>query len=125
MGFDRVLSADGDYVQDGKGGWKTTNTIAPAVRHQALDERGNWAGDPGAGSDLHTFRRAKDTDATAGRAAEALRASLQVFVDQGRAADLSVEGTRDQRSKRALSASLRDVQTGDEVALTTQLPWGV
>ncbi len=124
-GRDRILDPiSRDYVADGKGGYQKTTTLRTAIHHQLLDELGNWVGDPEAGSTLHEFGRAKNSEAQALRAAEAVRVALQRFVDQGLAKDLDVTVERSVEGRWVIRSSITDIQHNETIDLSDLLSFG-
>lgn len=122
-GRDRKLDPiTGDYIPDGRGGWQTTRTIQTAVHHQIHGERGRWAGDKDAGSEIHLLPK-KNTESTMQRGADVIREALAVFEADGRATDVQVAVDRDQRGRQAFRASIRDTQSGEVVS--SLIPFGV
>jgi phage gp46-like protein len=119
MGRDRVIDpATGDYRKDGRGGYETTRSIATAVYHQLHGELDQWVGDADAGCGAFRLRRL-DSSASMHRFKTEYEQCLQVFVDDGRAADLVVEIDRLSTGKWAVAPSLRDVQYGE---ITVPIP---
>lgn len=111
-----------DYVSDGKGGYLTTQTIAPAVYHQMQSDLNAWVGDPGAGIDMAPVKRRGTSEANATRAKRAILAALQPLVDAGRAANPNAAVTRS-KHRFDTEATIEDVQFG-VVEVTPLLPFG-
>jgi phage gp46-like protein len=123
-GRDRVIDpVTHDYVPDGKGGWATTETVQTAMYHQITGELDRWWGDPDAGSQLFTFRRAKLTKAALGRAANTLEVSLKALEDEGRIDQKRVTVEQDQVQRLVIASSAHDVQFG-EVEISNLQPFG-
>ena len=124
-GFDMALDPKtGDYIDDGRGGFVTTDTIATMVQHQLTVHRNGWIADPDLGCDAHLIPP-KSNNSTALRFKDAYQQALQEFVDLGLAADLVIETERDSRTGRiAIKSSMRDVQRGD-INLQGLLPLAV
>jgi phage gp46-like protein len=122
-GTDLAYDHDGDFVDDGAGGWVETDSIAPAVRHQALDKRGLWWADRNAGNAAWSLPK-KATRRIMALHEDAWREALQVFVDAQLATDLDIAVTNDQLGRFALEGSLVDTQAG-ELDLTPLLATGL
>jgi len=123
-GKDRALDPlTGDYVPDGKGGWKYTTLADTKCYHQLKTARNTWPGDPDAGSDYALLDR-KDTDEEIARAADMTRDALQPLLDLNLIADLKLETGRDEGGRPVIQSTVTDTQSGAEVELTALLPYG-
>jgi phage gp46-like protein len=109
-GLDRKIGPDGDYIDDGLGGYVETPTIQPAIRHQMKTERRRWVGDPAAGSDRYLYMRGGLTQANVNSVAEATRRALQVFIDAGEATDLQYESVALASGRLVEDIEITDVQ---------------
>lgn len=111
-----------DYVDDGAGGFETTDTIATMCFHQLNVHENEWLADPGLGNVAHLIPP-KDNATNQLRRRDAYKRALQVFVDEGLGADLVVAVDRDSRTGRSVTrTSMRDVQRG-EIDLQGMLPF--
>jgi phage gp46-like protein len=117
----RIDPVTKDYVDDGRGGFQTTETIETMLYHQLQTRRNEWVADPELGCTAHLIPP-KDTASVALRRRDAFLQALKEFVDLGLAADLVVEVDRDQRGRQVIRSSIRDVQRG-EINLQGLLPF--
>lgn len=124
-GRDRVIDPlTGDYVSDGRGGYKTTNNLSTAIWHQLQGKKGKWVGDPDKGSLIFTLEREPNSQGAALLAGDFTRAALQIFVDAGQARDLQVVTQRDaQKNRISLASSIVDTSHG-EIDITDLIPGG-
>lgn len=122
-GTDLSLDIDGDFVDDGEGGWLETENLEPLVRYQVLDHQGLFFADPDAGSELYAIPRKADLS-TMLRIEDAYRTALGVFVSLGLGEDLFVEVSEDQRGRFAIAGSLTDRAAG-QIDLTPLFGYGI
>jgi hypothetical protein len=83
----------GDWIPDGQGGFKTTDTNAPAVMHALNDKRG-WPGDPNKGGNLEVLTSMTATEAAAA-APNLIHVALQPMIDDGFLRDVEVAVERE------------------------------
>jgi hypothetical protein len=103
--------------------WAADDTIASAIQHQLLDEKGRWFADPEAGNSAFTIPR-KGNRATALRLESAHRDALRPFLELGLAEDLVLEFDLDQFGRLAWEGSMVDLQHG-QLDLTPLLSYGL
>lgn len=112
-----------DFVDDGHGDWRETESIEPLCHYQLLDDVGLFFADVTAGSRLYQVPRKVSSSALLERE-DAWREALGVFVAQGLAEDLVVETDTDQRGRVVTSGSITDLAAGT-IDLTPLLSVGV
>lgn len=107
MAWDYLFDNDGDYIDDGAGGFKTTETAQPAVRHQEHDELGEWVGDTTAGRRRNPSLNAGQLDME--REASSYRDCFAVLEAEGLIADVEVTVERDGNHRFVVANSMRDL----------------
>lgn len=115
--LDIMLDANGDWIDDGAGGWQTTPTAATACRHQLLDRRGEWVGDPTAGRTSKGIPGRNSTQAELESEADSVREALAVLVREGLIADVEIVVARDTAGRWAMEAHCRDLASGGPIDL--------
>ncbi len=109
-GLDRRIGPDGDYIDDGAGGYVETPTIQPGLRHQWKTKRKHWTGDPDAGSDRHLYLQGGLDQIAVNGVAEASRRCVQPFIDAGEAIDFRYKAVATDTGRLIEDAELTDVQ---------------
>jgi phage gp46-like protein len=125
-GIDRILDPlTGDYVLDSStGAWETTWSARTAVYHAILCHRGAWAADADFGSRLHTLARAKNTQRMRAVITDMITEALQPLIDAGRISE-PVVLTERTVERIIVEATVTDLQTREEIDLTSLLPFTV
>jgi phage gp46-like protein len=122
-GWDRTIDpVTGDYIDDGAGGTETTMTAQTAIHHQLQGELGSWAGDDLAGSRFHTLARAKNSLRTPQVLEDMARECLRPLVAEGLISEPEIVVERDV-NRIAIETTCRDLQSGEELVVTTVLPF--
>jgi hypothetical protein len=106
-----------DYVDDGLGGDVETRTLATDAGIALRMHLGGWWGQPDNGSLIYASEQAVASPDEVRNVVDAVKRALQRFVDDKRASDLAVSSSVDQYGRAAITASMRDLQTGSELAL--------
>lgn len=123
-GLDRAINPlTGDYIDDGKGGWKYTALADTKCYHQLKTARNTWPGDPDAGADFNLLTR-KETDEEIARAADMVRDALKPLINLNYVSDLILETGRDEAGRPAIQSSVTDTQSGAPVELDALVPYG-
>lgn len=119
----RIDPVTRDYVDDGAGGYKETQTLETAVVHQVLDEYGADPGDELAGSTIHLLPRRSNGVLTKAEARNAAAVALQPLITAGFARNLRV--VVEQAGTRLLvETQITDVNAGadaEDVAVVVPL----
>lgn len=111
-GYDRKIDPlTGDYVDAPGGAYAETLTIQPQLYHQLRTPRGQWWGDPDAGSDLYLIKQLDK--GTLVFAKDATSSALRPFVEAGQARDLRVEATGSELGRLSLEVAITDTTTGE------------
>jgi len=123
-GDDLLIGNDGDYVDDGQGGFTLTTTAQPSVRHQLLDRLGDWIGDPEAGREIrgNRGRNASATEMDAER--DSHQRALEVLQNEDLIDNIEIEVDRDQLNRFALQTRTRDTQSGGTIEFSTLNEFG-
>lgn len=122
-GYDRRIDpVTRDYVDDDAGGFETASAAESACYHQILGELNAWAGDPEAGSLLHTVER-KQNERTALAAKDAVESCLRPLIDGGLISDVVVRLDYDQRGQRVIRSYALDAE-GAQIDLGDVVPFG-
>jgi phage gp46-like protein len=112
-GLDRKIDpVTKDYIADGFGGFETTTTIAPAAYHQLVGKRGFWWGNPDQGSDLHLIANENISQKTFIFAKNAIATAMQMFIDQRRARDLTIDIDSPRPGYMTIESQITDTQGG-------------
>lgn len=118
-GEDFLLDDSGDLVDDDSGGFEFTLTAQPAVRHQLLDNLGEWIGDHTAGRERRGVLGRQNTQEELDNEADTVEVALLVLEDEGLITDSRIEVDRDVRGRFGLKITSRDVQSGGTVEVST------
>ncbi len=118
-GEDFELDITGDLIDDGEGFFKFTRTAQPAVRHQLLDNVGEWVGDPSAGRTRRGLRGRVNSQEELENEADTVEVALLVLEDEGIITDSKIEIDRDPQGRFGLKITSRDVQSGGLVTVST------
>lgn len=110
-----LYGPDGDYVDDGQGGFVETDTAQPACRHQVLDIFGAWVGDETSGRRQQLARA--NTEREAEIEADSLRDCLEVLAVDGLIDDIEVTFQRDRAGRVAFYVACRDTNSGAPLSL--------
>ncbi len=123
-GLDRVIDSNtGDYVRDDATGAVTkTSNASTAIHHQVKGIRGQWWGDPDAGSRLIELERAKSLLRTPQVIADILTQALQRLIDDGRITAPTFEQQR-MIDRIDTSITVEDLQSGETLQLRDLLPF--
>jgi len=123
MAWDRYFDpVKRDYVIDKFGQFQTTDNASTAVYHQILDRKGQWAGDPEAGSTLYQLPRIS-TQVIANAAAQMIRDCLKPLIDARLIADSEVNAIRNSDKSITVEGVARDLK-GNDIDLTDLLSGG-
>jgi len=118
-GFDLQIGSDGDYIDDGQGGFVLTETAQPSIRHQLLDRLGEWVGDPNAGRDRRGLQGRNASGAELALEIESMRRALRPLEKEGIIADVNIAAER-QGTRFVMAVHCRDTQTGLPVSLSSE-----
>ncbi len=124
-GEDLLIGTDGDYLDDGVGGFTLTNTVSSMARHALLDRRGEWPGDPEAGREFFGTAGRNSTEAEALLEAEAYRVALMPLEDDGLIADVEIEVERVLPTRFRIDVRMRDTQSGGTIEFSNLGEFGV
>lgn len=104
-----------DLVDDGHGGVELTETAETAVLHQLLCHRGEWWGDPEAGSRLHDLDAfAQDPEALV---PDEVRRALEPLVRSGRIDQVRARAVEVQAGRVVVETSFQDASASQRVDL--------
>lgn len=124
-GSDLMYDENGDYIDDGAGGFLETPTAQPAIRHQLLDNIGEWIGDPDAGRDRRGLKGRNNTQADADAEADSVQIALEVLEDAGMIEDIEILVDRDPQGRYALGITTRDTGSGEAISFDNLQSFGV
>lgn len=110
-GFDLQIGNDGDYIDDGSGGFLLTETAQPSIRHQILDRLGDWVGDAGAGRQRYGIAGRNASQQQLDLEIESIRRALEPLEVDQLIDDVQVVATREV-SRFVISVRCRDTQSG-------------
>jgi hypothetical protein len=122
-GQDLYLNEDGDYCDDGAGAFITTETAAPALRHQLLGLLGQWVGDSTAGRDRQSISGRNSSEAEADREADGILKALTPLEEDGLIDDIEITVERD-GSRWLVQVTCRDTQSGGTIAFDNLQSFG-
>jgi len=125
MAGDLLYDDSGDYVDDGAGGFVETNSAQPAIRHQLLDDFGEWIGDPDAGRDRRGVKGRANTTREAEIEADSIVIALEVLEDAGMIDDIEVEIERDPKGRFGFGINSRDTGSGETISFDNLQSFGV
>jgi len=110
--FDPVTQ---DLIDDGHGAVELTDTAETAVLHQLLCHRGEWWGDPDAGSRLHDLDAlVADPEALI---ADEVRRALDPLVRSGRIDQVRARAVEEQAGRVRVETSFQDSSASQRVDL--------
>lgn len=115
-GFDLLIGDDGDYVDDGDGGFELTLTVQPSARHALLDLFGEWPADAAAGREQLGIAGRNSTEAQAVLEAESYERALDPLLDDALIADVDITVERVLPTRFQVDVRMRDTQTGGVIA---------
>jgi phage gp46-like protein len=122
-GRDRVIDPlSKDYKADANGLREMTRTARTAIYHQLLGKKGQWMGDPDAGSEFHLLSRAKNPTTSPRVIRDIMTRALQGLIDEGR---ITVPTYEQERTIDRVTTSLVtiDQQSGETLDLVDLLPF--
>jgi len=122
-GYDIQIGDDGDYIDDGIGGFQLTPTAQPAIRHQLMDILGAWVGNTTAGRDIPGKGR-NNTLAEAELERAGVLNALAVLERQGLITNSRCVIDRDQANRYILRVSSVDVQSGGTITISSLESFG-
>ena len=115
-GFDLLIGDDGDYVDDGEGGFALSLTVQASARHALLDELGAWPGDADAGREILGIEGRNSTEGEALLEAESYRIALDRLEDDALIADVEITVERVLPTRFQVDVRMRDTQSGGVIA---------
>lgn len=110
-GLDLQIGNDGDYIDDGVGGFLLTETAQPSIRHQILDRLGEWVGDIGTGRQLYGIAGRNASQQQLDLEIESIRRALEPLETDRIIDDVQISASRDV-SRFIISVRCRDTQSG-------------
>lgn len=123
-GDDLLIGTDGDFVDDGAGGFEFTPTAQPAIRHQVLDRIGEWLGDPTAGREIAGLKGRLNTEEELDEEADSVRNALEKLERDGLITDIQIATDRDPAGRWGLRITCRDTASGGTIAVDTLTEFG-
>jgi len=125
-GVDRIIDPlTRDYVLvSATGDWETTRSARTSVYHAILAHRGKWAADSNFGSRLYELARAKNTFRMRAVIADMITEALQPLINDGSVSEPVVIVEREV-GRIVVEATVTDLQTDEEIDLTSLLPFQV
>ncbi len=124
-GFDLLIGNDGDYEDDGAGGFTLTQTVQAAARHALLDLRDQWVGDPDAGREQLGIAGRNASEAQAQLEAESYRIALEPLEDASLIADVEITVERVLPTRFQVNVRMRDTQSGGTIEFENLGEFGV
>lgn len=124
QGSDLLYDDDGDYIDDGAGGFVETDSAQPAIRHQLLDIKGAWPGDHEAGRERRNKGR-MSTQREADIESDSILEALEVLEVAGLIDDIEIEVSRDKLGRFGHNVSSRDTNSGSTIQFDNLQSFGV
>jgi len=123
-GLALVYDSNGDYVDDGAGGFLETATPQPATHHQLLDTFGAWVGDHAAGRDRQGNKRRASTQREADIETDSILEALRPLQEAGLIDDVDVQSER-QLNRFVHQVTSRDRRSGATITFDELQSFGV
>lgn len=124
-GEDLLIDKDGDYIDDGVGGFTLTDTVASSARHAMLDRFGEWPADPEAGREILGIAGRNSTEAEAELEAESYVVALKPLEDDALIDDVEIDVVRVLPTRFQVNVRMRDTQTGGTIEFENLGEFGV
>ncbi len=124
-GDDLFIADDGDYELRVDGQFRTTPTAQPSVRHQVLDELGQWIGDVTSGRERRGIAGRNNSEAELEQEEDTVINALEVLEVEGLITDIETDVDRDAQGRFGVRATSRDTQAGGTIQVSTLTEFGV
>ena len=124
-GDDLFIADNGDYELRVDGQFRTTPTAQPAVRHQVLDELGQWIGDVTSGRERRGVAGRNNSEGELEQEEDTVIKALEVLEVEGLITDIETDVDRDTAGRFGVRSTSRDTQAGGTIQVSTLTEFGV